>query len=404
MKRKKIILAYSGGLDTTLAIPYLKEKYHFDVIAVAIDLGEEKNLTELYDRAMKSGAEECHIVDAQQTFAEEYLACALRSNALYEQTYPLVSALSRPLIAKLLVERAEAEGAVAISHGCTAKGNDQVRFDISIHALNPHIEIIAPLREKPTSREEALAQLEKNNISIPLTNKSPYSIDKNLWGRSCECGILEDPWQEPPSDAYELTVSPQDAPDTPEEIIIQFQSGLPVALNGKALTLQEIIAELNIIAGRHGVGRIDHIENRVVGIKSREIYEAPAAITLIRAHQSLEALCLTRDLAQYKMIVEQKIASMIYEGLWFSPLFKALQAFIYESQKRLDGELRLKLYRGNAVVTGRKSAYSLYNAGLATYGKNDNFDHGAAEGFINILKLPLQQYAEIHGNWGREAR
>lgn len=392
---KKIILAYSGGLDTTYAIDYLKNTYHCEVIALLIDLGEEKNLKALETRALQAGALKCEIINGQEDLANEYLSVAIRANAVYEGVYPLVSGLSRPLIAKYLVEVAHREEAFAVAHGCTAKGNDQVRFDLSIRALDPLIKVIAPLRENPVNRNEAISYVEEKGIDIPVTNKSPYSIDMNIWGRSCECGVLEDPWIEPPADAFQLTSAPEDAPNTPEYIELEFKQGLPTTLNGSTMSLKDIILELNKIAGTHGIGRIDHLENRIVGIKSRELYETPGATTIIEAHRALETLCLTKDVSHYKMAVDLKIAHMIYEGVWFSQLFDALQSFIEKTQANVEGCVRIKLYKGNATVVGRKSKFSLYIFELSTYCPEDTFDHTSAEGFIKLLGLPLEVYANI---------
>lgn len=390
MSNPKIVLAYSGGLDTSVAIKWLQEKYQFDVIAVAADLGEGKDLQAIKDKALKVGAIQAHILDVKQEFAKHYLAKALQANALYEGVYPLVSALSRPLISKKLVEIANQEGAVAVAHGCTGKGNDQVRFDVSINTLNPELKIVAPVRESPMSREEAISYAAAHDIPLPIKRESPYSIDLNLWGRSCECGVLEDPWVMPPEDAYEWTASIDDAPDEAEIIELTFVKGLPTQLNGNAIPFDKLIAKLNEIAGKHGVGRVDHVENRLVGIKSREVYEAPAAMTLIQAHKSLESLCLTRDVMHFKALMEQKFANLVYDGLWYSPLFEAVNAFIYETQKTVSGVVRVKLHKGNAVVIGRKSPRSLYQYDLATYKSDDKFDHKASEGFIKVWGLPLK--------------
>ncbi len=399
MSKEKIVLAYSGGLDTSVAIKWLQEQYHYDVIAVAIDVGEEKDLDFVKEKALKVGAIQSHVIDAKDVFAQEYLLPALKANALYEGVYPLVSALSRPLIAKLLVDIAHKEGAVAISHGCTGKGNDQVRFDVAINTLDPNLKIVAPVRENPMSREEAIAYAKKHDIPLPISLENPFSIDQNLWGRSCECGVLEDPWAEPPEAAYDWTTSPLEAPNAPEEIEISFLQGTPVALNGKSMSFASLIKELNAIAGKHGVGRIDHIENRLVGIKSREVYEAPGAMTLIAAHQSLEALTLTREVAHFKPLLEQKLANLLYEGFWFSPLTDAVKAFISETQKTVTGVVRVKLFKGQAVVVGRQSEHSLYQLELATYKPDDAFNHQAAEGFIALWGLPLKVNAIVnHGH------
>lgn len=395
MGRDKVVLAYSGGLDTSVAIKWLQDTYNYDVIAVAIDVGEGKDLDFVKNKAIQVGAIESHVIDAKTTFAEDYILPALMANALYEGKYPVVSALSRPLIAKLLVDIAIKEGAVAIAHGCTGKGNDQVRFDVSIAALAPELRIIAPVREWGMSRDEEIEYAEKNNIPIPVQKDKPYSIDQNMWGRACEAGVLEDPWVEPPEEAYELTTSIRNAPDEAEEIEITFFEGKPVAINGQEMDLAEMILELNKIAGKHGIGRLDQIENRLVGIKSREVYEIPAAMVLINAHQALECLVQPREIAHFKPIIEQKIANMIYEGLWYSPLMDGLFAFVKETQKMVSGQIRLKLFKGHATVVGRKSNNSLYSYKLATYDINDQFDHSAAIGFIKLWGLQTKTYSEV---------
>ncbi|AUM66948.1 argininosuccinate synthase [Brevibacillus laterosporus] len=398
MKKDKIVLAYSGGLDTSVAIKWLQDTYNYDVIAVALDVGEGKDLDFIQKKAMQVGAYKSIVIDAKEAFASEYVLPALQANAMYEGKYPLVSALSRYLISKILIEVANQEGAVAVAHGCTGKGNDQVRFDLSFTALNPNIQIVAPVREWGWTRDEEIEYAKKNNIPIPINLDNPYSIDQNLWGRSCECGVLEDPWAAPPEGAYELTASIENAPDQAEEIEISFTKGVPTALNGEAMTLAELILALNKIAGKHGVGRIDHVENRLVGIKSREVYETPAATTLILAHRELEFLTQPREVAQFKPIVEQKMAQVIYEGLWYSPIRSALQAFLEETQANVTGTVRVKLYKGQAIVVGRKSDASLYSHELATYNTGDQFDHKAALGFIKLWGLPTKVYSQVNNN------
>ncbi|MBT2754451.1 argininosuccinate synthase [Mesobacillus foraminis] len=393
---KKIVLAYSGGLDTSVAIKWLQEK-GYDVVACCLDVGEGKDLDFIKEKALKVGAVSSYVLDVKEEYAKEYALVALQSHALYEGKYPLVSALSRPLIAKKLVEVAEKEGAVAVAHGCTGKGNDQVRFEVSIKALNPDLEILAPVREWKWSREEEIAYAVENNIPIPINLDSPYSIDQNLWGRSNECGVLEDPWQAPPEGAYELTASLENTPDVADVIEIEFDKGVPVALNGKNYALSQLILELNILAGKHGVGRIDHVENRLVGIKSREVYECPAAMTLIKAHKELEDITLVKEVAHFKPIMEKKMTELIYEGLWFSPLRKALSAFLEETQKHVTGTVRVKLFKGHAIIEGRKSPYSLYDEKLATYTSEDEFDHSAAVGFINLWGLPTKVQSIVQG-------
>lgn len=395
MAKPKVVLAYSGGLDTSVAIKWLQEK-GYDVIALGLDVGEGKDLEFIKNKALKVGAIESYTIDAKKEFAEEYALPVLQAHALYEQKYPLVSALSRPLISKKLVEVAEKVGAVAVAHGCTGKGNDQVRFEVSIKALNPDLEVLAPVREWKWSREEEIEYAKKHGIPIPVDLDSPYSIDMNLWGRSNECGILEDPWVAPPEDAYELTVSIEKAPDTPDIIEIEFEQGVPVAIDGVRYPLHELIMKLNELAGKHGVGRIDHVENRLVGIKSREVYECPGAMTLITAHKALEDLTQPREVAHFKPIIEQKMTELIYNGLWFSPLQKALLAFLKETQQSVTGTVRVKLYKGHAIVEGRKSEYSLYDEKLATYTKDDEFNHDAAVGFIELFGLPTKVYSMVN--------
>lgn len=389
MGNPKVVLAYSGGLDTSVAIKWLQEK-RYDVVALCLDVGEGKDLDFIKEKALKVGAVSSYVLDVKEEFANEYALIALQAHALYEGKYPLVSALSRPLISKKLVEIAEKEGAVAVAHGCTGKGNDQVRFEVSIMALNPDLEVLAPVREWQWSREEEIEYAKKNGIPIPINLDSPYSIDQNLWGRSNECGILEDPWQAPPADAYELTTALELTPDVPEIIEIDFEEGVPVRLNGKSYTLAEMILELNSLAGKHGIGRIDHVENRLVGIKSREIYETPGATVLITAHKELEDLTLVKEVAHFKPIIEKQITENIYNGLWFTQLTDALKAFLKETQKYVTGTVRVKLFKGHAIVEGRKSPYSLYDEKLATYTAEDEFDHNSAVGFINLFGLPTK--------------
>ncbi|NPV54017.1 MAG: argininosuccinate synthase [Firmicutes bacterium] len=392
---KKIVLAYSGGLDTSVAIKWLQEKYGAEVIAVAVDVGANKDLDFIKEKALKIGASKSYVVDARDEFLRGYAFASLRANALYEGRYPLSAALSRPLICKILVDIAEKEGADAVAHGCTGKGNDQVRFDVSIAALNPDLEVIAPVREWPMSREEEIEYAKANGIPVPITVDSPYSLDDNLWGRSIECGVLEDPWVEPPEDAFGWTKSPASAPDSPTHIEISFEKGIPVALDGKGLNPVDLVSRLHEIAGANGVGRIDQVENRLVGIKSREIYEAPAAVVLIQAHKDLESLTLPRETYHFKPIIDQKYAEMIYFGLWFSPLREALDAFIDKTQENVTGTVRVKLFKGSATVVGRKSPYSLYSHSLATYDKGDMFDHRASKGFIDIWGLPTRVAARV---------
>ncbi|EEM94061.1 Argininosuccinate synthase [Bacillus thuringiensis IBL 200] len=395
MEKKKVVLAYSGGLDTSVAIKWLQEK-NYDVIALCLDLGEGKDLGFVKEKALSVGAIKSYMVDVQEEFANEYALMAMQAHTLYEGKYPLVSALSRPLIAKKLVEIAEQEGATAVAHGCTGKGNDQVRFEVSIQALNPYLEVIAPVREWKWSREEEIAYAKENDVPIPIHLDSPFSIDQNLWGRSNECGILEDPWAAPPEEAYEMTLALEDTPNKPEFVEIGFEAGVPTTLNGTAYSLAELIKTLNALAGKHGVGRIDHVENRLVGIKSREVYECPAAMTLITAHKELEDLTHVKEVAHFKPVIEQKITELIYNGLWFSPLKQALHAFLQETQKNVTGTVRVKLFKGHAIVEGRKSEYSLYDEKLATYTAQDEFNHDAAVGFISLFGLPTKVYSQVN--------
>ncbi|MED4004621.1 argininosuccinate synthase [Priestia aryabhattai] len=389
MSNPKVVLAYSGGLDTSVAIKWLQEK-GYDVVACCLDVGEGKDLKFVKEKALKVGAVSSYVIDAKEEYANTFALAALQAHTLYEGKYPLVSALSRPLIAKKLVEVAEQENAVAVAHGCTGKGNDQVRFEVSIKALNPHLEVLAPVRDWKWSREEEIEYAKEKNIPIPINLDSPFSIDQNLWGRSNECGVLEDPWAAPPEEAYDLTASLENTPDTADVVEIEFVEGVPVALNGQSYTLAQLILELNEIAGKHGVGRIDHVENRLVGIKSREVYECPAAMTLIKAHKELEDLTLVKEVAHFKPVIEKKLTEVIYEGLWFSPLTNSLLAFLKDTQQYVNGTVRVKLFKGHAIVEGRKSPNSLYNEKLATYTKEDEFDHNAAVGFISLWGLPTQ--------------
>ncbi len=391
----KVVLAYSGGVDTTVCIPYLKEHYGVkEVITLAADLGQGDELEPIRLKALTCGAAESVVTDVTEPFITDYAFPAIQANALYENRYPLSTALARPLIAKLLVETAAKYGADAVAHGCTGKGNDQVRFDVAIAALNPDLKVLAPAREWGMSREEAMAYGEKFGLTFPVKKKSPYSIDRNLLGRSVEAGPLEDPWTEPTEEVFVMTSAIADTPDEPEYIEIGFEQGRPTSLNGNALGPVELVSQLNDIVGRHGVGRIDMVENRLVGIKSREIYEAPALLVLIHAHRDLESLTLTGDVTQYKRNIEQSYAQMIYNGLWYSPLKSALDAFILQTQARVSGTVRVKLFKGNAILAGRKSDNTLYSDELSTYGADDKFDHKAAEGFIYVWGLPTRVWAQ----------
>ncbi|PKR83268.1 argininosuccinate synthase [Heyndrickxia camelliae] len=402
MSKEKIVLAYSGGLDTSVSIKWLQEKYNYDVIALGIDVGEGKDLEAIRQKALNVGAIKAIMVDAKELLAKEYILPALKANALYEGKYPLSSALSRPLISKLLVDVAEQEGAVAVAHGCTGKGNDQVRFEVSIQALNPSLKVVAPVREWGMTRDEEIAYAEEKGIPIPVDLDNPFSIDANIWGRACEAGVLENPWNEAPEEAFDWTNPIELTPDEPEYLEISFVNGEPVALNDQKLDLVSLIEQLNVIAGKHGIGRIDHIENRLVGIKSREVYENPAALVLINAHKELEFLTLPREVTQFKPTIDQHFSKILYEGLWYSPIKSALDAFVNETQKAVTGKVRVKLHKGNHVVVGRKSDNSLYNEELATYSKGDLFDHNAAVGFIKLWGLPTKVYAEVHTKNGIE--
>jgi argininosuccinate synthase len=394
-RAKKVVLAYSGGVDTSVCIPYLKQEWGVEeVITLAADLGQGDELEPVREKALKSGASESLVADIKESFIKDYAFPAIKANALYENRYPLGTALARPLIAKVLVETAEKYGADAIAHGCTGKGNDQVRFDVSCAALNPNLKILAPAREWGMSREETIAYGEKFGIPAPVKKSSPFSIDKNLLGRSIEAGTLEDPANEPPEEIYEMTKAIADTPNEPEYLEIGFVKGIPTTLNGASKTPVELIEQLNQIVGNHGIGRIDMIENRLVGIKSREIYESPAMVVLINAHRDLESLTLTADVTQYKRGIEDTYTKLVYNGLWYSPLKAAVDAFIDQTQERVTGVVRLKLFKGNATIVGRWSDNTLYTPDLATYGADDQFDHKAAEGFIYVWGLPTRIWAQ----------
>ncbi|MCI1591029.1 MULTISPECIES: argininosuccinate synthase [Heyndrickxia] len=402
MSKEKIVLAYSGGLDTSVSIKWLQEKYGYDVIALGIDVGEGKDLEAIRQKALNVGAIKAVMIDGKELLANEYILPTLKANTLYEGKYPLSSALSRPLISKLLVQIAEEEGAVAVAHGCTGKGNDQVRFEVSIQALNPTLKVVAPVREWGMTRDEEIEYAEKHGIPIPIDLDNPFSIDANIWGRACEAGVLENPWNEAPEEAFAWTNPIEKTPDEVEYLEISFDKGIPIAINDQEMGIVEVIETLNELAGKHGIGRIDHIENRLVGIKSREVYENPAALLLINAHKELEFLTLPREVTQFKTTVEQQLAKMIYEGLWYSPLKPAIDAFIEETQRTVTGKVRIKLFKGTHVVVGRQSPFSLYNEELATYSKGDAFDHNAAVGFIKLWGLPTKVYSEIQSKTNKE--
>lgn len=394
-RAEKVVLAYSGGVDTSVCIPYLKQEWGVkEVITLAADLGQGDELEPIRQKALNSGAEQSLVVDGRASFIKDYAFAAIQANALYENRYPLSTALARPLIAKMLVEAAAEYGADAVAHGCTGKGNDQVRFDVSIAALNPNLKVLAPAREWGMSREQTIAYGERFGIEAPVKKKSPYSIDRNLLGRSIEAGPLEDPWHEPLEEVFAMTRAIADTPDEPEYVEITFQQGIPVAVNGASLDPIALVTQMNEIAGRHGVGRIDMIENRLVGIKSREIYEVPGLIVLMQAHRDLESMTLTADVTHYKRGIEQTYSELIYNGLWYSPLKTALDAFIQKTQERVSGTVRVKLFKGTATLVGRKSEQALYSPDLATYGEDDQFDHKAAEGFIYVWGLPTRVWSE----------
>ncbi len=394
--QQRVVLAYSGGLDTSVCIKWLQEKYDAEVITLTIDLGaNDRDLKEIQAKALRIGAKKALVIDARDLFVKYFIFPALQAGAVYEDAYPLATALGRPLIAKLLVDTAHQEGATAVAHGSTGKGNDQVRFDVAVAALAPELKVIAPVREWRMTREEEIEYAREHDIPVPVTLASPYSVDVNLWGRSIECGVLEDPWVEPPEEVYEWTVSPAKAPAEPAYTEITFERGVPVALEGEQLDGVRLIERLNQLGGAHGVGRIDHVENRLVGIKSREIYEAPAAVILHTAHKALEGLTLTKDAARFKAKVAAEYADLIYNGLWFSSLHQDLAAYVASSQRHVVGTVRVRLHKGVCAVVGRQSPRSLYSYRLATYDKADAFDHRAAEGFIKLWGLPLRTQAQV---------
>jgi argininosuccinate synthase len=389
----KVVLAYSGGLDTSVAIPWLHEHYKMDVVAVTVDVGNERDFTAIREKALRTGASTAYVVDAKDLFVRHFVFPALQAGAIYGDAYPLATALARPLIAKILVDYARQEGASAVAHGCTGKGNDQVRFDVSVGALAPDLKVIAPVREWRWTREDEIAYAAEHGIPVPITASSPYSIDENLWGRSIEAGVLEDPWTEPPDDVWQWTTDPAQAPDEPAYVEIEFERGVPVGLDGARVDGVTLVERLNTLAGAHGVGRLDQVEDRLVGIKSREIYEAPAGVVLHTAHAALEQLALSKDQALFKKDVARQLAALIYNGLWFSAHHQDLAAYVASSQRFVSGTVQVRLFKGGFRVTGRKSPHSLYSPSLATYDKGDTFSHEAAVGFIELWGLPLRTQA-----------
>jgi argininosuccinate synthase len=396
LEGKKVMLAYSGGLDTSVCVKWL-EQQGAEPYALYLDLGQGEPSEDVKAKALEIGATDAFVRDAKAEFAGEYVAPAIKANALYGGKYPLFTALGRPLIGKKLVEAAREVGATHIAHGSTGKGNDQVRFDVTTASIAPDLTVVAPVRDWNMSRPEEMAYAEEHGIPVPTSKESPYSVDENLWGRSIEAGPLEDPDHEPAEDVFALTTSPENAPDEPQYVEIGFEEGLPTTLDGEELPLADLIAELGSVAGANGVGRIDMVEDRLVGIKSREIYECPAALAIIAAHRELETLTLTRDVLRFKTTVEQRYAELTYEGLWFTPLKSALDAFIAETQKTVTGTVRLKLYKGNSTVAGRRAPNALYSKDLATYDPNSTFDEAAAAGFIALWGLSARQWASVNG-------
>jgi len=400
--KKTCVLAYSGGLDTSVAVAWLRETMGLQVVTVTGDLGSVKDLDEVRRKALRSGATRAVVQDARETFVRYFVWPALQAGALYEGRYPLATALGRPLLAKLLVDAAREEGAQFVAHGCTGKGNDQVRFDLAVGALAPDLKVIAPMRRGMNmTREEEIEYARQRGIPVPVTKKSPYSVDENLWGRSIEAGILEDPWGAPPRDVYQWTVDPDEAPARPREIVISFKQGIPIALDDDASDGVTLIEKLNAIAGKHGVGRIDQIENRLVGIKSREVYEAPAAVVLHIAHRALEDLVLSKESLRFKERVAAEYADLVYNGLWFTAHHQDLAEYVRSTQRFVTGDIRVRLHRASATVVGRRSPHSLYSMALATYGKGDAFDHQAAEGFIGVFGLPLRNQARVQELFGQ---
>jgi argininosuccinate synthase len=391
----KLVLAYSGGLDTTTAIKWLSVEQGYDVVALNIDVGKSREQPVVESRGLAAGAVKVRVIDAREDFIRYFAFPALAAGAMYQDAYPLATALARPLMAKLLVDVAHEEGATAVAHGCTGKGNDQVRFDVGVMTLDPNLTIVAPTRENAMAREMQMEYLRKHGIDIPWGTKGPFSIDENLWGRSAEAGVLEDPWQEPPEDAYEWTRAPENTPAEPEYIEIAYEHGMPVSLNGEQVDPVTMVERLNELGGLHGVGRIDHIEDRLVGIKSREIYEAPAAVILHTAHRSLEAMSLSKQQIKLKKQVATEYSELIYNGLWFSAHHQDIAAYVASTQRHVSGTIRLRLQRGQAVVVGRKATESLYDRGLATYDRGDTYEQSAAVGFINIWGLQTRTQTRV---------
>ena len=395
---KKVVLAYSGGLDTSVAVAWLREQYGVDVVTLTVDVGGGSLKEGVAERAMSAGASRAYVVDGRERFVRDFVFPSLQANARYQGVYPMATALARPLIAQLLVEVADRERADTVAHGCTGKGNDQVRFDVAVHALDPKLEVVAPMRVgMGLSREQEVDYARERGIEVPRASAT-YSTDQNLWGRSIETGVLEDPWMTPPGDVYEWTVDPGAAPSIPTEVTIGFHAGNPVSLDGEEMSPVELVERLNALAGRHGIGRIDHVEDRLVGIKSREIYEAPAAVVLHTAHAALEGLTLSKEQLRFNKVVGAEIAQATYDGLWFSALQRDLLEYTRSSQRVVNGQVRLRLDHGNAIIVGRRSDDSLYDRALATYDAEDAFDHDAAVGFIRIFGLPLKTEAARHGS------
>ncbi len=391
----KVVLAYSGGLDTCVAVKWLADQ-GYDVVTFTADVGQVVDLEAVKDKALKTGAVNAYVMDLREEFVRDFVWPALKANALYQGTYPLNSALSRPLIAKYLVWVAQIEGAVAVAHGCTGKGQDQVRFEVCVGAIDPKLQVLAPVRDWHFSRETEIEYAKEHGIPVPTTIKSPYSIDENMWGRAIECGILEDPWNEPPADCFALTADPWNTPDEPLSMEIGFEKGLPVSLDGVSMSGTALIAKLNEVAGSYGVGRIDMIEDRLVGFKSREVYECPAAVVLMQAHKALEKLTLAKEVHAAKAEMENKYGELAYVGYWFSPLKEAYDAFFEKAQEVVSGVARVRLYKGQAVVVGLKSDQSLYQENLATYTDSDTFDHASAKGFINVWGLAVKTWRQVH--------